>query len=139
MFKAVQVGDYRKAKSIQKLILKSTSARLLAIRQVTQLNVGKRTPGIDGKAKLSFEERLELSEELKRHSSNWHHQGLREIPIPKKDGKSRILKVPTIADRACLCLVKYAMEPACALQPSTPTATVLGRDVLRMTHKKSCD
>jgi retron-type reverse transcriptase len=27
-------------------------------------------------------------------------------------GKTRILKVPTIADRAWQCLVKYAMEPA---------------------------
>jgi group II intron reverse transcriptase/maturase len=112
VFKAVQVGDYRKARSIQKLILKSTAARLLAIRQVSQLNAGKRTPGIDGKAKLNFEERFELSEELKRHGNNWYHQGLREIPIPKKDGKTRILKVPTIGDRAWQCLVKYALEPA---------------------------
>ncbi|KAB8321114.1 RNA-dependent DNA polymerase [Tolypothrix campylonemoides VB511288] len=112
VYKAVQVKDYRLAKSLQKLILKSTAARLLAIRQVTQLNVGKRTPGIDGRAKLTFEERFELSEELKCHSSNWYHQRLREIPIPKKDGKIRILKVPTIGDRAWQCLVKYALEPA---------------------------
>ncbi|MBH8577122.1 reverse transcriptase N-terminal domain-containing protein [Nostocaceae cyanobacterium CENA369] len=112
MYKAVQGGDYRKAKSLQKLILKSTAARLLAVRQVTQLNAGKKTAGIDGKASLSFKERLELSEELKVHSSNWHHQKLRKIPIPKKDGKTRILKVPTVADRAWQCLVKYALEPA---------------------------
>lgn len=112
VFKAVQVGDYRKAKSLQKLVLKSTSARLLAIRQVSQLNAGKKTPGIDGKASLSFDERFELSDKLKRHGSNWHHQGLREIPIPKKDGKIRILKVPTLADRAWQCLAKYALEPA---------------------------
>ena len=112
VYKAVQVGDYRKAKSLQKLILKSTSARLLAIRQVSQLNAGKKTPGIDGKAKLTFEQRLELSEQLKRHGSNWYHQALRKIPIPKKDGKTRILKVPTIGDRAWQCLAKYALEPA---------------------------
>lgn len=97
--------------SLQKLILKSRAARLLAIRQVTQLNAGKKTAGIDGKASLSFEERRGLSDELKRHSNNWFHQKLREIPIPKKDGKTRILKVPTIADRAWQCLAKYALEP----------------------------
>ena len=37
---------------------------------------------------------------------------MREIPIPKKDGSKRILKVPTIADRAWQCLIKYALEPA---------------------------
>jgi retron-type reverse transcriptase len=56
VYKAVLVGDKRKAKSLQKLILKSTAARLLAIRQVTQLNTGKKTAGIDGKKSLNFKE-----------------------------------------------------------------------------------
>jgi len=85
---------------------------MLAIRQVTQLNTGKRTAGIDGKASLNHEERLVLSEELGVRSSNWKHQKLREIPIPKKDGTTRLLKVPTIGDRAWQCLVKLALEPA---------------------------
>jgi hypothetical protein len=37
VYKAVRAGDMRKAKSLQKLILKSQAARFLAIRQVTQL------------------------------------------------------------------------------------------------------
>lgn len=112
VYKAVQVGDKRKARSIQKLILKSKSARLLAVRQVTQLNAGKKTAGIDGKASLSFEERLALADLLAKTYINWKHQGLREILIPKKDGTTRKLKVPTIADRAWQCLAKYALEPA---------------------------
>ncbi|WP_392476970.1 group II intron reverse transcriptase/maturase [Nostoc sp. C110] len=112
VYKAVQVGDKRKVRSLQKLILKSTSARFLAIRQVSQLNAGKKTAGIDGKKSLSFEERFNLEELLKMNSGNWKHQGLREIPIPKKDGTTRMLKIPTIADRAWQCLAKYALEPA---------------------------
>ncbi|NET09178.1 MAG: RNA-dependent DNA polymerase [Merismopedia sp. SIO2A8] len=112
VFKAIREGDKRRAASLQKLILKSTAARLLAIRQVTQLNAGKKTAGIDGKASLSFEDRFVLSEQLKQSVNNWKHSKLREIPIPKKDGKTRILKVPTIADRTWQCLVKYSLEPA---------------------------
>jgi len=112
VYKAVQVGDKRKARSLQKLTLKSQAARLLAIRQVTQLNAGKKTAGIDGKKSLSFEERISLVTELTEHHTNWKHKGLREIPIPKKDGTTRMLKVPTIADRAWQCLAKYALEPA---------------------------
>ncbi|KAB8318652.1 hypothetical protein SD81_014420 [Tolypothrix campylonemoides VB511288] len=112
LFKAVKADDMRKARSLQKLILKSKAARVLAIRQVTQLNVGKKTAGIDGKASLTFEERFALEKLLKSNFHNWHHNKLREIPIPKKDGKTRILKVPTIADRAWQCLAKYALEPA---------------------------
>jgi group II intron reverse transcriptase/maturase len=101
-----------KRASLQKLILKSYAARMLAVRQVTQLNTGKKTAGVDGKASLTFFERINLSQWLKNHYNDWQHQKLKEIPIPKKDGKTRILKVPTIADRAWQCLVKYAMEPA---------------------------
>ena len=112
VYKAVQVGDKRKARSLQRLILKSQSAKLLASRQVTQLNAGKKTAGIDGKKSLSFEERFTLATVLTEHHANWKHKDLREIPIPKKDGTSRLLKVPTIADRAWQCLAKYALEPA---------------------------
>ena len=112
VFKAVSVGDKRKAKYLQKLILKSLAARFLAIRQVTQLNAGKKTAGVDGKASLSFEERLDLSYELKQNVNTWKSNKLRVIPIPKKDGTTRMLKVPTIADRAWQCLAKYALEPA---------------------------
>ena len=112
IFKAVRAGDKRKAKFLQKLILKSKAARFLAIRQVTQLNAGKRTAGIDGKKSLDFLERFQLETLLKDHAGNWKHQGLREIPIPKKDGTTRKLKIPTIADRVWQCLAKYALEPA---------------------------
>ena len=73
VYKAVQVGDKRKARSLQKLILKSKAARLLAIRQVTQLNAGKKTAGVDGKASLNFEERLALADEMAIHHTNWKH------------------------------------------------------------------
>jgi len=112
VYKAIQVGDKRKATFLQKLILKSTGAIMLAVRQVTQLNTGKRTAGVDGKASLTPEERFSLSEELRQKGNNWKHSKLREIAISKKDGKTRILKVPTIADRAWQCLAKLAMEPA---------------------------
>jgi retron-type reverse transcriptase len=112
VFKAVQAGNKRQARFLQKLILKSRAARFLAIRQVTQLNAGKKTAGIDGIKSLDFAGRFDLEAILKESAGNWHHQGLREIPIPKKDGLTRMLKIPTMADRAWQCLVKYALEPA---------------------------
>jgi RNA-directed DNA polymerase len=112
VFKAVTNKDMRSSRSLQKLILKSASARLLAIRQVTQLNAGKKTAGVDGKKSLNFEERFELDEYLELNASTWKHNRLREIAIPKKDGSTRMLKIPTIADRAWQCLAKFALEPA---------------------------
>jgi len=92
--------------------MKSSAARWLAIRQITQLNQGKKTAGIDGIASLSHQERFELNDLLKLNYRTWKHKKLREIPIQKKDGTLRILKVPTIADRVWQTLMKIAIEPA---------------------------
>ena len=79
-YKAVRESDTAKARSLQKLIMRSVTARFLAaafeweasyskralaIRQVTQLNNGKKTAGIDGKLALDFKERFELEQKLK--------------------------------------------------------------------------
>ena len=112
VWKAIRAGDTERTKSLQKLILRSRCAQFMAIRQVTQLNQGKKTAGIDGKLALEIHERFELQQRLAAHVFTWRHQKLRVIPIPKKDGTKRLLKVPSISDRAWQCLVKYAVEPA---------------------------
>ena len=110
IFKAITEGDRAKAKSLQKLVLSSYAARMLATGyasptcfarriaqsdwQVSQLNTGKKTAGIDGKKSLTFKERFQLEKTLKQNIKTWKHQGLREIPIPKKDGLKAYLKSP---------------------------------------------
>lgn len=66
---------------------------------------------LDGKNSLTFKERFELEELLKASSNNWKHQKLRSIPIPKKDGTTRMLKIPTMYDRGLQAVVKAALEP----------------------------
>lgn len=120
VYKAVKTGETAKARSLQKLILRLSAARFLAIRQVTQLNNGRKTAGRDGKLALTYQERFKLEQQLKQHALNWKHQGLRSIPIPKKDGSKRILKVPTISDRAwqCFSQVRIRTSPRSNLSRS---------------------
>ncbi len=42
IFKAIRESDLAKARRLQKLLISSYAARMLAIRQVTQLNTGKK-------------------------------------------------------------------------------------------------
>src|SRR5260370_23602948 len=44
--KAVQQGRWNKAKALQHLLTRSASAKLLAVRRVTE-NDGRKTPGVD--------------------------------------------------------------------------------------------
>ena len=112
IYEASRNNDIAKVLYLQKLLFRSQSARMLAIRQVTQLNAGKKTAGIDGQSSLTPKQRFLLEQELFRECMKWKHMGLRKISIPKPDGSTRTLKVPTIRDRAWQCLVKLALEPA---------------------------
>jgi RNA-directed DNA polymerase len=47
IFRASEEGDHRKVRSLQKLMLKSRANALQSVRRVTQINVGKSTPGVD--------------------------------------------------------------------------------------------
>src|SRR5260370_10730464 len=47
IFRAAQEGNLKRVHSLQKLMLKSYSNRLVSVRRVTQMNAGKNTPGVD--------------------------------------------------------------------------------------------
>ena len=112
MWKAARRNDKATVLFLQRLMYRSYSARLLAICQVSQLNAGKKTVGVDGKASLSFKERFQLATVLQHKVSTWKPSKLRSIPISKKDGSTRMVKAPTMKDRAWQCLVKFSIEPA---------------------------
>lgn len=114
IFKAQKNGNTRLVRKLQKLLLSSKAAKLLAIRQVTQLNTGRKTAGVDGKKALNPPQRLALCEVLVKNWKQWKHQPLKRVYIPT-DGTKRGLGIPTISDRAYQCLLKYALEPAAAL------------------------
>ncbi|WP_425386648.1 group II intron reverse transcriptase/maturase [Wolbachia endosymbiont (group A) of Barypeithes pellucidus] len=109
IYQASKCNDIKKMHNLQRLLLKSTSTRTLAVRRVTQDNRGKKTAGIDGKANLNQRERLQLAnsldirEKAKPSRRIW-------IPKPRKTEK-RPLGIPTIADRAKQTFVKMALEP----------------------------
>ena len=109
IYRASQQGDTRKVRSLQRLLLKSWSAKRLAVRRVTQENQGKKTAGIDGVHSLPASERLTLAENLKLDGDA---DPVRRVLIPKP-GKSeyRKLGIPTMRERAKQALAKLALEP----------------------------
>ena len=94
---------------LQKILVSSYSARLLAIKRVTQENKGKATPGVDGVKHLDPHERMEMAENLKLDGKA---SALRRVEITKPGKKEkRPLGIPTIRDRAKQALAKLALEP----------------------------
>jgi len=78
IYQAARRGDWQQVHNLQRLLLRSWSARCLAVRQVTQDNRGKRTPGVDGVARLTPKQRLALARDL-RDLSGWTVDPIRRI------------------------------------------------------------
>ena len=110
IFKATQVNDWRKVRNLQKLILRSYSNVLLAVRKATQDNRGSKTAGVDKVLVKTSEQRLALSKELANDHS-FKPLPARRVYIPKKNGKKRPLGIPAIRDRCLQAIVKNALEP----------------------------
>lgn len=99
IFRAEREGDSHKVRDLQRMLVYSESALLLAIRRVTQINKGKRTPGIDGFCVLSDEARGELFDSMKLMNIKKHRpKPAYRTYIPKKNGKLRSLGIPAIID-----------------------------------------
>src|SRR5438105_11360304 len=69
IFRAEQHGNRQAVHRLQKLLMKSRAARLLAVRRVTQDNQGKRTAGIDGVKSVPPKHRFLMAQTI--HPKNW--------------------------------------------------------------------
>lgn len=87
---------------------------LLAYRNIKK-NTGSNTKGTDGKtiASLAKLEPKDLIALVRRKLENYQPQKVRRVEIPKPDGKTRPLGIPTISDRLIQQCILQVMEPIC--------------------------
>lgn len=109
IFKATQEGDDKTVRRLQKTLLRSRSAKTLAVRQVSQDNRGRNTAGVDGVKSLTPQQRLDLVDNLQVTGAA---MPTRRVWIPKAGTtEKRPLGIPTLKDRALQALAKQALEP----------------------------
>jgi RNA-directed DNA polymerase len=109
IFQASNRGDVQLVRRLQKLLISSRSARLLAVRRVTQDNQGKKTAGVDGVKSLTPKQRLTLVDKIKLGTKA---KPTRRVWMPKPGtSEERPLGIPTMNDRALQALVKLVLEP----------------------------
>ncbi len=111
IFRATQEGNLNKVRSLQKLMLKSYSNRLVSVRRVAQINAGKNTPGVDKLVIKTPAARGRMVDAL-AHYTLWKAKPARRVYIPKTNNKLRPLGIPVVMDRCLQAMVKNALEPA---------------------------
>lgn len=106
--KATKKSDWRQVKRLQRMLIRSFAAKVIAVRRVTE-NRGKKTAGVDGEIWNTPVLKWEAVNKLKRHG--YKPKPLRRVYIPKANGKKRPLGIPTMLDRAMQALYLLALEP----------------------------
>ena len=116
--KAWQQGRWGKVKALQRLLSRSFSAKVLAVKRVSE-NPGKRTPGIDGVIWDTPKKKAQAVNTL-RHRG-YRALALRRVYIPKSNGKKRPLGILTMTDRAMQTLHLFALDPVaeCNADPNS--------------------
>ena len=113
IFTASRVGDLKRVRSLQKLMLRSRANTLLSVRRVTELNAGRETAGVDGKVVVLPAAKADLVDWVQRDTGSWRASPVKRVYIPKRGGtgRRRPLGIPVIVDRVLQARVVNALEP----------------------------
>lgn len=106
--KAAKHSEWRKVRQLQRMLVRSFSAKAIAVKRVTE-NRGRKTAGVDGKTWNTPNAKWEAVFQLQRQG--YKPKPLRRVYIPKANGKRRPLGIPTMLDRAMQALYLSALEP----------------------------
>ena len=112
IYRAESEGNKRKVRDIQRTLVRSAAVLKVAIKRVTQINKGKKTPGLDGFRALNDEQRGELFVKMRDMNINLHNpKPAYRIHIPKKNNKTRPLSIPVVIDRVYQEILRIVLEP----------------------------
>jgi RNA-directed DNA polymerase len=109
IFKASKDSNIKKVRFYQRQMINAYSAKLKAVRRVTQDNKGKSSAGIDRVKNVPPKERFKLAKVLRIPTVS---KALRRAWISKSgSAEKRPFGIPTIKGRSLQSLVKLAIEP----------------------------
>lgn len=109
--KAVKLGKSKKTiKSLQRLLSRSLSACLLAVKRVTG-NSGSKTAGVDNEKWDTPIKKSKGTKRLETLIKEYQPKPLKRVYIPKSNGKTRPLGIPTMFDRAMQALYHLTLDP----------------------------
>ncbi len=125
IYRLSKKGDKKGAHNLMKLLVRSESAKLLAIYIITQKNKGRTTPGVKRKVYLTSKERMELSKEtfdyrtwkfqpvlrkyIPKTQENWRAMIDKHRRNHKKKLERRPLGLMTIKDRIMATIIAFAL------------------------------
>lgn len=119
-------------------MLRRRSNALLSVRQVTQRNAGRLTPGVDDQVALTSQARAQLATRIiGGEVSIWKAMPVRRVHIPKSGDRTKLrpLGIPVIMDRCLRPWFATHWSPS-GKPPSRPVSTGFDPGAAVMTRSR---
>ena len=101
-------NDKDKVTVLQHTLIHSFYAKALAVKCVSS-NHGKNTPGIDGIIWATNKDKFSAIFDL--HRRGYRPKPYKRMCVTKNNGRSRVIDIPTMKDRAMQTLYKFVLDP----------------------------
>lgn len=115
IYEALQKNDIKKTIKLQKCLINSSYTHYIAIRELTEINTGRKLSGIDGQLMLTCKEKVRFANRIGAEIKHWKHSPVRKINIVHTQSPDTInpsFSLPNIEDRIIQFIWKLALEPA---------------------------
>jgi retron-type reverse transcriptase len=112
IYDAMRNNDIQQVTKLQKCLINSSSTHYLAIKECTEISIGRKIPGNDQTLIKTYEEKFALADFIKHHISNWKQSPYRKVKILLYKDTPLFFSIPNMEDRIIHFIWKLALEPA---------------------------
>lgn len=109
---AVKHGQIKQAIKLQKLLIKSLSTHLIAVRKITGLSINGTFTDTDNNSIGSSKEKFKIALKTYSEIDTWKHGGLKQLKTFNSNYLDTQLKIANIDDMVVQYIWKIALEPA---------------------------
>jgi hypothetical protein len=111
IFNYIKYKQFKKALLYQEFLLFSFEICYISVKQITQLRLDRKIPGVDNKSINNFCQRNELYSKIKKNLYRWNSSQIKQVYLVDFLKGNNLIFVPTIPDRIVQHIWSLVLEP----------------------------
>jgi RNA-directed DNA polymerase len=112
IYKAMRTGNIQYVMKLQKILINSSAAYYIAVKEITSQNILHKVNGEEKKMRLKYVEKIKFVKTISKKINTWKHSKLQKIPTTELRKKEKVFQKLETEEQIIKCIWKMALEPA---------------------------